>query len=337
MKKNVALILGILLTAGILLMAGCTQQSVQSGSQQQVITIGITQIVDHPSLDVCRQGALDKLAELGYPEGEKFIVKYESAQGESANASTIAQQFVSDKVNIILAISTPSAQSAYGAAMDAGIPVVFSAVTDPVAAQIAAEDGSSLDNITGTSDVMPMESSFDLIKAIVPDAVKVGILHNTSEVNSDVLLALAQEVAAAKGMEVIDMGITSTNEISAALDVLLPQVDVMLNLTDNMVVSAMPLLASKTLEAGVPLFGSEDQQVLNGALASAGIDYYNLGQQTGAMIAKILEGTPAKDIPIEALEDAQIFVNTEVAEQMGITIPEDVLSQAEQVTTTEGE
>lgn len=325
-KKMLSLVLGLIMAVGLMGLTGC--------SGNKVVTLGITQIIDHPSLDVCRQGALDRLAELGYPEGENFVVKYESAQGDPAVASTIAQQFVSDNVNVILAISTPSAQAAYGAAQTAGIPVVFSAVTDPVAAQIADASGAPLPNITGTSDLMPMEASFDLIKALVPDAVKVGILHNTSEVNSDVLLALAQEIAAGRGMEVIDMGITSTNEISAALDALLPQVDVMLNLTDNMVVAAMPLIADKTMAAGVPLFGSEDQQVLNGALASAGIDYYKLGKQTGEMIAKILDGTPAQEIAIETLKDPKLTVNTQVAEQLGIVIPAEILAKAEQVTTT---
>ena len=163
--------------------------------------------------------------------------------------------------------------------------------------------------------------------------MKVGILHNTSEVNSDVLLALAESVAADRGMQVIDVGITSTNEIATALDTLLPQVDVVLTLTDNMVVSALPLIVQETQEAGIPLFGSEDSQVTAGSLASAGVDYYNLGLQTGAMIAAILDGTAAEDIPIEALTDCTITINTDVATALGITIPDDLMDTAVMVTT----
>jgi putative ABC transport system substrate-binding protein len=154
----------------------------------------------------------------------------------------------------------------------------------------------------------------------------VGILHNTSEVNSDVLLALAKQVAKANNMEIINKGITSTNDISLALDAILPEIDVMLTLTDNMVVSALPLIVERANEAKVPIYGSEDSQVSRGSLASAGVDYYNLGLQTGAMIAKIFEGTPALEIPIEVLQDAKVVINTEVAEMLGITIPDDLLS-----------
>ncbi len=306
---------------------------VSCGGKDQIV-IGITQIVDHPSLDVCRQGAIDQLKAEGFVEGENLTVVYQSAQGDPAVASTIAQQYVADKVNVILAISTPSAQAAYATAMDKGIPVVFSAVTDPVAAEIAAADGSPLEGITGTSDEMPMEETFKMIQAMLPDAKKIGILHNTSEVNSDVQLAQAQALSAEFGMEIIDAGITSTNEIATALDTLLQEVDCMMNLTDNMVVSSMPLLKDKCLEANIPLFGSEDEQVKNGALASAGIDYYQLGIQTGTMIASILKGEAAANISIETLKEAKVTINTDIAEALGIQIPE---AYSGAIFVTEGE
>jgi len=334
MKKNfktiLMLVLCTVLAIGALALSGCQKSGAVSGKTK--VKIGMTQIVLHDSLDMCRQGAIDKLAELGYVEGENLEIVFQDAQGDPAVGSTIAQQFVADNVDMILAIATPSAQAAYAAGMEKGIPVVFSAVTDPIAAQLAAPDGSALDNITGTSDQMPIPEAFDLIKKLVPDAVKVGILHNTSEVNSDVQLAQARQVAAEAGMEVIDIGITSTNEIASALDALLPQVDVVLNLTDNMVVSSIALEVEKCLAAGVPLFGSEETQVMNGAFASAGVDYYNLGLQTGAIMAQILSGTPARDIPYETLKDCIITINTEVAAQLGIAIPEGI--EADMVTTT---
>lgn len=306
------------LVLAIAVFAGCGGKTVP--------TVGISQIVDHPSLNVCRQGAIDKLEELGYKDGENIKLNHQNAQGDAAVANTIAQQFVSDKVDVILAIATPNAQAAYAVAMDE-VPVVFSAVSAPEEAGLAAEDGSTLKNITGTSDKLPMDATFKLIKALLPDTVKVGILHTTSEVNSDVQLALAQSIAPEFGMEIIDVGVTSTNEVASALDTLLPQVDVMMNLTDNTVVSALALVIEKCNEAKVPLFGSEDTQVKAGALASAGVDYYQLGQKNGEMIAAILKGTPAEDISIETIKQPMLIINSDQASFLGIEVPAEISAE----------
>ena len=303
-------------------------------TDEETFVIGITQIVDHPSLNLCRLGAVETLAELGYVEGENLKIVYQDAQGESAVATTIAQQFVSDKVDVIVAIATPSAQASYAAAMGE-IPIVFAAVSEPAEAELANADGSNIAGVTGTSDKLPVDATFQLIQALVPDAVKVGILHTTSEVNSDVQLAQAQEMAPDYGMEIVDVGITNTNEIASALDTLLPQVDVVMNLTDNTVVSALPLVIQKCNEKMIPLIGSEDTQVTGGALASAGVDYYALGQITGHMIAAILGGTPAEDIAIETMDEPMLIVNSDLVEMLGITVP-DTLT-AEYVTTATAE
>ena len=322
MKKITGLVVALVLA--LVCFAGC--------AGEETITIGISQIVDHPSLNVCREGAVEKLAELGYVDGENIEIVYENAQGDTSIATTIAQQFVSDDVDVIVAIATPNAQAAYAAAMG-DIPVVFAAVSEPEEAGLAAEGGANLTGVTGTSDKLPIEATFKLIQALVPDTVYIGILHNTSEVNSDVQLAQAQELAPDYGMEIIDVGITSTNEIASALDTLLPQVDVVMNLTDNMVVNAMPLVVEKCNEALVPLFGSEDTQVEVGALASAGVDYYALGQKTGEMIAAIIEGTPAEDIAIETLDQPMLIVNTDQLELLGLTVPDSLT--VEYVTTAD--
>jgi len=298
----------------------------------KIFTIGVTQIVDHPSLNLCKQGALDKLAELGYKEGGNLKVDFQNAQGDTSVATTIAQQFVSDKVDAIMAIATPSAQAAYAAAAGS-IPVVFSAVSEPAAAELANTDGTNIPSVTGTSDKLPVEATFELIKALTPNAVKVGILHNTSEVNSDVQLAEAKEKAASNGLEIVDVGITSTNEIASALDTLLPKVDVVMNLTDNMVVSSLPLLVQKCNEAKIPLYGSEDTQVSGGALASAGVDYYALGQMNGEMIAKILEGTKAEELPIATMTEPKLTVNSDQLTLLGLTVPDSIKERVTLVTT----
>lgn len=316
----------VAIIAALALFAGCGVPAAQGSAPgvspvEDSFTIGITQIVEHPSLDRIRQGVIDKLAELGYAEGKNLTIDYKSAQGEMANATTIGQQFVSDKVDAIVAIATPTAQASYAAAMG-NIPLVFSAVSEPVAAELCKADGGNIAGVTGTSDKLPVEPMFELIKQMAPDAVKVGILHNTGEVNSDIQLAEAREKAGAYGFEIVDVGITSTNEMASALDTLLVQVDVVMNLTDNMVVSALALEVQKCNEKKIPLFGSEDTQVAGGALASAGIDYYTLGQNTGEMVAQILEGKKAEEIPIMTSAKAMIAVNAEQAEFLGLTVPD---------------
>lgn len=284
-------------------------------------TIGITQIVEHPSLDRIRQGVIDKLAELGYVEGDNFKIDYKSAQGDMPTATTIGQQFVADKVDAIVAIATPTAQAAYAASMGS-IPLVFSAVSEPVAAELCNADGSNIAGVTGTSDKLPVEPMFDLIKQMVPDAKSIGILHNTGEVNSDMQLAEAKEKSGGYGFEIVDVGITSSNEMASALDTLLPQVDVVMNLTDNMVVGALALEVQKCNEKKIPLFGSEDTQVTGGALASAGIDYYTLGQKTGEMVAEVLEGKKPEEIPVSTSAEAMIAVSAQQAEFLGLTVPD---------------
>jgi putative ABC transport system substrate-binding protein len=364
MKSNTMKIIGLMmaLMMALFAFAGCGSTTNQSGTDadatpaatesaseapseaasqepasDEMFTIGITQIVDHPSLDVCREGAIEKLAELGYVEGENLKINYQSAQGDTATATSIAQQFVSDNVDLIIAIATPSAQASYAAAMEKGIPVVFSAVSEPGAAGLANEDGTNIAGVTGTSDKLPVSATFDLIKKLTPDAVKIGILHNTAEVNSDVQLAEAQALAGEYGMEVLDKGITSTNEIASALDALLPEVDVIMNLTDNMVVSSLPLVVQKCNEAKVPLYGSEDTQVSNGALASAGVDYHALGLLTGEMAAKILEGAAAETLAFETLKTPKLIVNSDQLELLGLTVPDDFKDSVELVTTATDE
>ena len=312
------------------------QSEVSAGTSSNMVegtfTIGITQIVDHPSLNLCRQGAIDKLAELGYVEGENLTINYEDAQGDPNIAMTIGQQFVSDKVNAIVAIATPSAQAAYAASMGQ-IPVIFSAVSEPSAAGLTNEDGTNLAGVTGTSDKLPVDATFKLIQALTPDVKAIGILHNTSEINSDVQLAQAQEMAASYGFTIVEVGITSTNEISSALDTLLPQVDAVMNLTDNMVVSSLPIIVQRCNEAKIPLYGSEDTQVKAGALASAGVDYYALGQITGQMVADVLSGKAAEQIATAALTEPMMIVNSDQVTLLGITVSDEVKDAVQFVTT----
>lgn len=335
-KKVVVLAMALMLSLAVF--AGCNPAPAPSAAvsasetpatteepteEVKVYTLGISQIVTHPALDACRQGAIDALADMGYIEGENLKIDYQNSEGDASVASTIAQQFVSEKADVIMAISTPSAQAACAAAMNK-IPIVFSAVTDPVVGGFANADGTNMAGVTGTSDALPIAGMLELIKQLNPDAVNVGILHCTSEVNSDVQLAKARELAPDYGLNIIDQGITNTNEMGTALDTLLPKVDVVMNLTDNTVVSALALEIEKCNAAKIPLYGSEDSQVKAGALASAGIDYYSLGWRTGEMIAEILNGTAAEEVPISTSDLTSVTINSDQVAALGITVPEDL-------------
>ena len=292
-------------------------------------TIGIGQFAEHGSLDNCREGFLQGLAEEGFVEGENLTVLYQNAQADGANSSQIATNFVGRNVDLICAIATPMAQSAYSAAMETEIPVIYSAVTDPVAAELATEDGAPLGNITGTSDELPVKAQLEMIRQILPEAKTIGIMYTTSEVNSESTIAQYKELAPDYGFEIVETGISSSADVSLAADSLLTQVDCMTNLTDNTVVASLPVILDKANALNIPVFGSEIEQVRIGCLAAMGLDYIELGKQTGHMAAQVLKGeAEASQMNYEVIEEAAFYGNSKVAENLGITLPEELTSQA---------
>lgn len=293
--------------------------------------VGITQIVAHASLDNCRAGFIEGLKQGGYVDGVNVDIHYQDAQGEITLADSIAKQFINEKVDLICAIATPSAIAAANAAQNTGIPVVFNAVSEPVESGLIASFENTGGNITGVSDKLPVEKQLQLIRDLLPQAQKVGILYTTSETNSMVQLAQFEAVAAQYDLEIVATGITASNEISTALDALLPQVDCVQNLTDNTVVAALPLFVSKAKAHNIPVFGSEEEQVRNGCLASEGIDYIQLGIQCGLQAAKILDGEDPRSIPAETIKESKLTINEDVLAELGITLPEDLSLRAEMV------
>ena len=292
-------------------------------------TIGIGQFAEHGSLDNCREGFLQGLAEEGFVEGENLTVLYQNAQADGANSSQIATNFVGRNVDLICAIATPMAQSAYSAAMETEIPVIYTAVTDPVAAELATEDGAPVGNITGTSDELPMKAQLAMIRQILPEAKTIGIMYTTSEVNSESTIAQYKELAPDYGFEIVETGISSSADVSLAADSLLTQVDCMTNLTDNTVVASLPVILDKANALNIPVFGSEIEQVRIGCLAAMGLDYIELGKQTGHMAAQVLKGeAEASQMNYEVIEEAAFYGNSKVAENLGITLPEELTSQA---------
>ncbi len=322
MKKMAALVMAILVLLSATAMA------------DEQIRIGILQFAEHGSLDNCRTGFIEGLAAEGYVEGENVVFDVQNAQADTSIAAQIAD-IMAGKYDMICAIATPAAMAAFNAAEDAGIPVIYTAVSDPVSANLANEDGTNPGNITGTSDALPVEAQLKLIRAMMPEATKIGILHTTSETNSDATLALYKELAPQYGFEIIDKGISTGADLPMALDALLPQVDCTTNLTDNTVVSYLAVVLEKSQEYGKPVFGSEIEQVELGCVASEGLEYTELGRQTGKMAARVLNGESAADIPYETISNSYLYINSEAMAAYGLTLPDELADRAIDVTAAE--
>ena len=301
-------------------------------AEEPQYTIGIAQFAEHGSLDNCREGFLQGLAEQGIVEGENLTIEYQNAQADMGIAQQIAQQFVANGVDMMCAIATPMAQACYNAADGTEIPTIFTAVTDPVAAMLADENGMPVGNATGTSDKLPVEVQIQAIRAMMPEATTIGILYTTSEINSVSAIEEYKAIAPEYGFEIVESGISTSADLPLALDALLPQVDCLSNLTDNTVVSALALVLDKANAAGKPVFGSEIEQVRNGCVASEGLDYIELGRQTGVMAAKVLKGeAAASEIPYEIITEASLYVNSQAMEALGMTLPEELADGAIEV------
>lgn len=273
------------------------------------IEIGVTQIMEHPALDSARVGFEKALKDNGYGDVK---IDYQNAQGDFGTAQMIANSFVQDKKDLIYAISTPSAQAAYNVTKK--IPIVITAVTDVKAAGLVG------DNITGTSDATSIYKQLETITKILPNAKKVGIIYNTSEQNSQVQVASAKEESKKLGLEIIETGVTNVNDMAMGLDSLLDKVDVLYTPTDNLVVSATPLVLDKANRKNVPVVGCIEDQVAQGALITDTIDYEKLGYQTGEMAIRVLKGEEPKNMPVETLKNTQLIVNKKAAEKYGIDL-----------------
>ena len=328
MKKKMVT---VLLTAAMAtaMAAGCGKSSDSGSDKKESYTIGIEQFAEHGSLDNCREGFLKGLEDEGIKEGDNLTVKYKNAAADMGTAKQISDSLVSDKVDLVCAIATPSAQSAYNAAMKADIPVIYTAVTDPVAAELADKDGKPVGEVTGTSDKLPVEEQLKMIREMLPDAKNIGILYTTSEANSVSALAKYKELAGDYGFTIVDKGIAQTADISLATDELLTEVDCLTNLTDNTVVASLATILDKANKQNIPVFGSEIEQVKIGCLAAEGLDYVALGKQTGKMAAEILKGEKkASEMNFETITEPGFYVNEKVAENLGVTVPQDLADEA---------
>lgn len=297
-------------------------------------TIGISQFAEHGSLDNCREGFIQGLSEAGLVEGENLTILFDNAQADMTTASTIADSYVSQNVDLVCAIATPSAMSAYNSCMNTEIPVIYTAVSEPAGAGLAAEDGTPVGNITGTSDALPVTEQLEMIRTLLPEAKKIGIIYTTSEANSVSTIAEYKASAGEYGFEIIDTGINTIADVSMAAADLAGRVDCITNLTDNTVVSALQTVIDAASAQNIPVFGSEIEQVKDGCVAAMGLDYIQLGKQTGAMAAKVLLGeTEASEMPYEVITEASLYVNTAAAERISMELDADYINGAAEVFT----
>ena len=329
-KRKLAMLLCSVMIGTVLTGCGSTSSSSSAGSSGKMKNVGVVQLVQHDALDSANKGFIDGLKEKGYEEGKNVTFDQQNAQGEQANAQTICKQFADSNKDLIFAIATPSAQAAYNSTKD--IPIVFTAVTDPVSAEIAKDWKSSGTNVTGTSDKVPVDDQVKLMKKLLPDTKTIGVIYNTSETNSVVQVDELKSAAEKEGLAVKEIGVTNVNEINQNLASALGEIDVLYTPTDNTVASAYSLVGKLCLDANKPIIGAEEAVVTKGGLATIGIDYYKLGKEAGYKAAEVLDGKKPSDVEITTLSEMSFTINEDVAKKLNITIPEDIDKDAKKVT-----
>ncbi|MBX5013849.1 ABC transporter substrate-binding protein [Rhizobium lentis] len=293
------------------------------------VTVAVTAIVEHPALDAARKGVLDVLTAAGYKDGENLEFLFESAQGNPATAAQIARQFAGDEPNVIVPISTPSAQAVVSATRD--IPVVFTAVSDPLGAQLVKNMDKPGGNVTGLSDMSPVGEHLALIKEIVPKIKTIGYLYNSGEANSVSLLAVLKAEAEKAGLTVVESAATKSAEVQGAARALVGRADAIYIPTDNTIISALEGAVAVAEESKLPLFTADTDSVSRGSIAALGFNYYDVGKQTGEIVVRVLKGENPGDIAVKTAAGSDLVVNKAAAAKMGVTLPESVLKRANKV------
>lgn len=292
-------------------------------------SIAVTQIVEHPALDSVRQGIKDELAAQGYLEGKNMKWSYESAQGNPTTASQIARKFVGENHDVIVAIATPSAQTA--AAATRNIPLVFAAVTDPVGARLVKSLEKPGKNITGVTDMLPIKQHLELVKKVVPSATRIGVLYNPGEANSVSLLSLVEAIAPELDLEITKSAVTKTSEVLGAARSLVGKVDAIYLPTDNTVISAVEAVVKVGKQNKLPVIAADTDTVKRGAIAALGFNYYDVGRQAGSIVSRILNGEKPGDIDVEGVEKTELYLNPSAADAMGVTLSPALINAAKEI------
>ena len=330
-KKKIGVILSaFLILTGLSSCSSTSKENEAEDTNEKIYTIGINQFVQHDALDSSREGFIEGLKENGFEEGKNLKIEYQNSQSDMAIAQTISEQFVTSDVDMIFAIATPTLQAAYNSTKD--IPIVFTAVTDPIDAGVAKSWESSGTNVTGTSDKVSMNAQLNLLEKLVNDVEVLGVIYNSSEVNSIAQVKELKKEAENKGILVKEIAVTTVNEINQNLNAAIDDIDVLYVPTDNTVASAYDLVGNICLQKKVPMLCAEEAGVSKGGLCSIGIDYFKLGKEAGYKASEILNGQNPSDIEITTLSDMSITINTDVVEKLNINIPDDINTKAKKVT-----
>lgn len=291
--------------------------------------IGITQIVEHPALDSCRKGVEDELKAQGLIVGKNLKISFESAQGSPATAAQIARKFVGEQLDLVVGIATPSAQTLLQAT-HGKIPVVFSAVTDPVGAKLV-DSLKKPNKSSGVSDLSPVAEHLKLIKKLVPNVKSIGIVYNAGEANSVTLVKLAKQAAKSLSLKIVEATAAKTAEVQTSAQSLIGKVDAFYSLTDNTIVSAFESLAKVANQSKIPLIAADTDSVKRGAIAALGFNYYDLGRQTGNIVMRVLKGEKVGSIPVETVSKLDLVINMKAAKKQGVTFSQDIIKQAKEI------
>ena len=306
-SKIKALAAGLMLTLALGVL-GCGGDKKEAPKKAEKVNVGIVQLVEHAALDAANKGFVEGLASKGYKEGQNITYDRQNAQADQSNLQNIAHRFVNNKVNLICAIATPAAQTVANVTSD--IPIVATAVTDYKTAKLVKDNAKPGTNVTGTTDMNPVEQQLDLLLKIVPNAKSVGTIYCSSEVNSQLQVDILKKAATAKGVTIKEATVSNVNDIQQAARSLVGKVQAIYVPTDNVLASAMPTLVSVTEEAKLPVICGEGGMVKAGGLATLGVDYYKLGFQAGEMAADILSGkSKPADMGIQAQKEFKAMVN----------------------------
>ena len=292
-------------------------------------TVEVTAIVEHPALDAVRDGVKDELKAAGFESGKNLKFEYQSAQGNNGTAAQIARKYVGDRPDVIVAIATSSAQAVVSATKD--IPVVFSAVTDPVAAKLVKNWEPSGTNITGVSDQSPLANQLDLIKKIAPNAKRVGVIYSPGEANSVAIVDALKKIMPAAGLTLVEGAAARTVDVPSATQSLIGKVDVIYAPTDNNVMSAFEGIVKIAQQAKIPVIAADTAAVKRGATAALGLNYYDLGRQTGKVVVRILKGEAPGKIASQTSTTFELYVNPGAAQKQGVTLSDDLVKSAKVV------
>lgn len=306
-----------------LIFISCSSKTSNTESSDKVFKIGILQLIEHDALDASYRGFVDGLKEAGYEDGKNIIIDYQNAQGEQANCTTIAQKFVNDKKDIIIAIGTPSAQSAVNLTKD--IPIIVSGIGDPIGAKLVTNLNKPNVNVTGTINLPPIEKQIELMHTLMPNAKKIGLLYCSSEINSSYQIKLAKEKLESLGLEYVDLTVANANEIQQIMLSAVNKVDAIFSPTDNIIASSMANVAMIEESEKLPVVCADASMTKIGGTVTYSVDYYEMGKVTAEKTIEVLEGIKdIKNIPLETVDRYNFIVNTNMITKLGLSIPNNI-------------